>query len=261
MEQFWEHKTATLKHTAWQIWQKFPTCGFCLPAGGADKGEGNELVPERVIFRYGLRANQGLEAGVIRQVTDLAGVGSHLYWLHSARLSSLHCFSTGHITNPRGKQGAKRLNFYDGKGASILHSNSEMCQMVHHSVPGVLLPCVVPLDDPTQALQNLQHRFSPVPNHLFIADQVKSVTHIEPGRMLCILEMPHLWHTGVTTFRRTRAHQRCPAMVNHRGFNLHERHTAKLKGKNTWHQEMLLSRYVQCTDCNILQYMTSSKNT
>lgn len=72
----------------------------CVPASGTDKGEGDELVPERVILRYGLRAHQGLEAGVFRQVTDLASVGTHLCWLHSARLTTLHCFFTKHMPNP-----------------------------------------------------------------------------------------------------------------------------------------------------------------
>lgn len=72
----------------------------CVPACGTDEGEGDELVPERVILRYGLRAHQGLEAGVVGQVTDLAGVGTHLYWLHSARLTTLHCFFTRHMPNP-----------------------------------------------------------------------------------------------------------------------------------------------------------------
>lgn len=75
---------------------------FCVrvPAGGTDEGEGNELVPERVVLRYGLCANQGLEAGVVGQVTDLASVGSHLYRLPSARCTNLHCFFTRHMTNP-----------------------------------------------------------------------------------------------------------------------------------------------------------------
>lgn len=62
-----------------------------LPACGADESEGDELVPERVILRYGLSAHQGFEAGVIGEVTDLAGVGSHLYCLCSARLTTLNC--------------------------------------------------------------------------------------------------------------------------------------------------------------------------
>lgn len=70
---------------------------FNLPAGGTDEREGDELVPERVILRYGLSAYQGLEVGVFRQVSDLAGVGSHLYWLHSARLAALF---TWHMPNP-----------------------------------------------------------------------------------------------------------------------------------------------------------------
>lgn len=66
---------------------------ICLPAGGADESEGDELVPERVILRYGLWAYQSLETAVISEVTDLAGVGSHLYWLGSARSSTRHCYS------------------------------------------------------------------------------------------------------------------------------------------------------------------------
>lgn len=78
-------------------------CSF-LPAGGTDEGEGDELVPERVILRYGLCAHQGLEAGIIGQVTDLTGVGSHLCWLCSARLAALHCFFTRHMPKPGTKK-------------------------------------------------------------------------------------------------------------------------------------------------------------
>lgn len=75
-----------------------------LPACGTNEGEGDELVPERVILRYGFRADQGLEAGVVGQVTDLTCVGSHLYWLHSARFATLHCFFSGHMPNPEAKK-------------------------------------------------------------------------------------------------------------------------------------------------------------
>lgn len=49
-----------------------------VPAGGTDDGKGDELIPEGVILRYGLGAHQNLEAGIVGQVTELAGVGSHL---------------------------------------------------------------------------------------------------------------------------------------------------------------------------------------
>lgn len=49
-----------------------------LPAGGTDESERDELVPERIILRYRLRTHQSLEVGVIGQVADLTGVGSHL---------------------------------------------------------------------------------------------------------------------------------------------------------------------------------------
>lgn len=74
---------------------------MCLPVGRTDEGEGNELIPERVVFRYRLRAHQGLEAGVIRQVTDLAGVGSHIPWLFSA---TSHSLFSGHGTQSGGKK-------------------------------------------------------------------------------------------------------------------------------------------------------------
>lgn len=60
---------------------------WCVPAGGTDEGEGDQLVPERIILRYGVSAHQSLETGVIGQVADLACVGSHLYRFHSARLT------------------------------------------------------------------------------------------------------------------------------------------------------------------------------
>ena len=50
----------------------------CLPVCGTDEGKGDELVPEGLVLRHGLGAHQSPEAGVLRQVTDLAGVGSHL---------------------------------------------------------------------------------------------------------------------------------------------------------------------------------------
>ena len=79
----------SLLATFWHIirQQNLSTC-VCVPAGGTDEGKGDELVPERIILRYGFRAHQGPEAGVIGQVTDVAGVGSHLSLL--APLSQSH---------------------------------------------------------------------------------------------------------------------------------------------------------------------------
>lgn len=78
-----------------------PLAYVFVPAGGTDEGKRDELVPERIILWKGFCAHQGLQAGVIRQVTDLAGVGTHLCWLWSARLTALYCFFTKHMPNPK----------------------------------------------------------------------------------------------------------------------------------------------------------------
>lgn len=63
---------------------------MCVPAGGTDECEGNKLVPEGVILRYGLCAHQALEALVVGQITDLARVGAHLCSLRSDRCTTLY---------------------------------------------------------------------------------------------------------------------------------------------------------------------------
>lgn len=66
-------KVELCKHPVWA----------CVPASRADERERNELVPERIILRYGLCADQGLETGVSGQIADLACVGTHLHLLPS----------------------------------------------------------------------------------------------------------------------------------------------------------------------------------
>lgn len=75
-----------------------------VPAGGTDKCEGNKLVPEGVILRYGLCAHQGLEALVAGQITDVARVGAHLCSLLSNTHATLHSVVTGHMTGPAGQK-------------------------------------------------------------------------------------------------------------------------------------------------------------
>lgn len=99
----WEYLTATVWFIIKQCLTQ-PLAVYCVPVGGTDESEGNELVPERVILWYGLCAHQGLEAGVIGQVTDLASVGTHLYCCPSAKSTNLHCFSTRHMINPVGRR-------------------------------------------------------------------------------------------------------------------------------------------------------------
>lgn len=70
-----------------------------LPASGTDECEGDELVPEGIILRYGLRSYQGLEVVVIGQVADLTGVGSHLCRLCPARLVPRQMLFAGHKPN------------------------------------------------------------------------------------------------------------------------------------------------------------------
>lgn len=76
----------------------------CVPAGWTYEGEGNKLVPERVILGYGLSSNQGLEAEVIGQVTDLASVGTHHCCLPSPRRTNYHCFTARHTQNPKAEE-------------------------------------------------------------------------------------------------------------------------------------------------------------
>lgn len=77
---------------------------MCVPAGGTDECEGNKLVPEGVILRYGLCAHQGLQALVAGQMADLAGVGAHLCSLLSHRLTTLQSVFTGYMTSPAGQE-------------------------------------------------------------------------------------------------------------------------------------------------------------
>lgn len=85
-----------------------------VPAGGAGEGEGDELVPEGVVLRYGFCAHQGLEALVVGQIADLASVGAHLCSLRSAGHPTRHCFHqscdkscrTRHVESNRAKKAA-----------------------------------------------------------------------------------------------------------------------------------------------------------
>lgn len=56
------------------------------PAGGTGESEGNQLIPEGVIFRNGLCPNQGPEACILRQVIDLACVSPHILILDKVLL-------------------------------------------------------------------------------------------------------------------------------------------------------------------------------